>query len=359
MNIAVLVSGGVDSSVALQLLHEQGHTITAFYLKIWLEDELSYLGSCPWEEDLGYIRALCERLKIPLEVVPLQREYAEAVVAYVIEEVKAGRTPNPDLLCNKEVKFGAFYRHIDSMFDKVATGHYAQVIEQEGLFLLKRAPDIIKDQTYFLARLNQGQLSRALFPIGHLQKYQVREYAMHYRLPAMARKDSQGICFLGKISFAEFLEYHVGTREGLFVEYETGKVMGKHKGFWFFTIGQRQGIGLAGGPWYVVKKECTENTVYISRHYHDLTALRESFIMTNCHWIAGRAPAAGAVDVKVRHGAALHHAQLRPLDDGTYYVQLATPDQGIASGQFAVLYQDDICLGSGTMVQVDQEKYEI
>ncbi|MGE0207405.1 MAG: tRNA 2-thiouridine(34) synthase MnmA, partial [Candidatus Babeliales bacterium] len=180
MNIAVLVSGGVDSSLALKLLKDQGHTVTAFYLKIWLEDELAYMGDCPWETDLAYVKAVCEQLQVPLNVVSLQKEYWDRVVSYTIAQVKKGKTPNPDMLCNQQVKFGAFLDHIDASFDKIASGHYAQVIHQDGKAVLQTAPDLIKDQTYFLSYLSQEQLSRLMFPIGHLDKQQVRALAQEY-----------------------------------------------------------------------------------------------------------------------------------------------------------------------------------
>ncbi len=310
MKIAVLVSGGVDSSVALKLLKDQGHDVKAFYLKIWLEDELAYLGDCPWQEDLSYVTAVCEKLGVPLEVVSLQKEYHDRIVSYVIAEIKAGRTPNPDILCNQHIKFGAFYEKISELnenFDKIATGHYAQVIEQDNKFYLKTSPDLIKDQTYFLARLSQDQLSRALFPIGHLTKPELRELANQFDLPTKNRKDSQGICFLGKLKYSEFIKFHVGEKVGDLVEFETGKKLGTHKGFWFYTIGQRQGTGLSGGPWYVVSKNTDTNTVFISRNYYTGNMQRDSLIIENCNWISGDPilKESGEVKqffVKLRHG---------------------------------------------------------
>lgn len=346
MKVAVLVSGGVDSSVALALLKEQGHDVTAFYLKIWLEDEVAYLGECPWEEDLAFARATCQKLGVPLEVRSLQTEYWDHVVTYTLREIREGRTPNPDMLCNTHIKFGFFVNMIDDSFEKVATGHYAQVEEKGGIFYLKKSPDAVKDQTYFLARLTQDQLKRALFPIGHMAKTQVRELAHTYDLPNKDRKDSQGICFLGKIKFTDFIRHHLGEKRGKIVELETGTILGEHKGFWFYTIGQRQGIGLAGGPWYVAAKDAITNTIYISRAYYDEDKERNSFYLMSPQWAAGSCPEKNNLQVKIRHGAAVHDCLLTWQDDRCL-VSLATRDQGIAPGQFAVFYDGDYCVGSG------------
>jgi tRNA-5-taurinomethyluridine 2-sulfurtransferase len=351
MKIAVLVSGGVDSSVALRLLQEQGHELTAFYLKIWLEDELSYLGDCPWEDDLSYVRQVCEQAKVPLRVISLQKEYWNQVVAYTMGEIKSGRTPNPDVLCNQRIKFGMFFNYIDASFDKVATGHYAQVEQKDGCVVLKRAPDLVKDQTYFLSYLSQKQLARVLFPIGHLHKEQVRQLAQQYDLPNKARKDSQGICFLGKLKFNDFVRYHVGERPGDLVEYETGTLLGQHKGFWFHTIGQRQGSGLAGGPWYVVAKDTQCNIVYISRNYYSSDKQRNTFTIANCNWLSGVAPAKKELQVKLRHGKNLYGCSLELRENGVWRVTLDHDDQGIAPGQFAVFYDDQECLGAGMIAE--------
>jgi len=351
MKIAVLVSGGVDSSVALRLLQEQGHELTAFYLKIWLEDELSYLGDCPWEEDLRYVRQVCEQANVPLQVISLQKEYWDHVVSYTMAEIKSGRTPNPDVLCNQRIKFGMLFNHIGGSFDKVATGHYAQIEQKDGYFALKRAPDLIKDQTYFLSYLSQKQLSRALFPIGHLQKEQVRQLAHRYNLPNKERKDSQGICFLGKLKFNDFIKYHVGEQQGDLIEYETGKKLGCHKGFWFHTIGQRQGSGLAGGPWYVVAKDVQCNIVYVSRNYYSSDKQRNTFIVSDCNWLSGTVPVKKDLQVKVRHGKNLYGCSIEPLENGTWRVTLDQDDQGIAPGQFAVFYNEQECLGAGVIAE--------
>lgn len=346
MKVAVLVSGGVDSSVALALLKEQGHDVTAFYLKIWLEDELSYLANCPWEEDLSYVRQVCAQLDVPLEIVSLQQEYRDEVVAYTIREVKAGRTPNPDILCNKRIKFGLFLDKIDSQYEKVATGHYAQIQETNMGYALKMAPDLIKDQTYFLSHLSQAQLARAMFPIGHLQKSQVRELAQQYNLPNKDRKDSQGICFLGKFKYRDFIKHYLGEMPGDLIEYETGHKLGRHEGFWFYTVGQRQGIRLSGGPWYVVKKDCEKNQVFISREYYSLDKARNMFEIDNINFISS-ANLEGDLQIKMRHGPELKDCVVQKLSNDIYSVTLEVDDQGIAAGQYAVFYAGDICIGSG------------
>ncbi len=350
MKIAMLVSGGVDSSVSLKLLKDAGHDIRAFYIKIWLEDELSSAEECPWEEDVEYARALCEKVGVPLEIVPLQREYNERIIRYSLAETRAGRTPNPDMLCNPEIKFGVFYDFFGKNFDKIATGHYAQVEMHDGTAYLKRSKDSVKDQSYFLSRLSQEQLSRALFPIGHLEKKEVRALAEKFGLPTAKRKDSQGLCFLGKIPFDEFLKKHLGVKEGDFVEYGTEKKLGRHNGFWFYTIGQRHGIGLSGGPWYVVKKDTEKNIVYISRDPKEGDeALRNNFILENVHWIADVPRGDKKLSVKIRHGEHEYPCALSSRQDGHLKVTLDGTDRGIAPGQFAVLYDGEYCLGGGTI----------
>ena len=349
MNIALLISGGVDSTVALHLLKQAGHNVTAFYLKIWLEDELSYLGNCPWEDDLAVVRAVCEQAGVPLEVVSFQREYWDTVVAYTIAEIKAGRTPNPDMLCNQEVKFGAFYEKFGKNFDKIATGHYAQIRDYNGYPALYESPDPIKDQTYFLARMSTEQRAHALFPIGHLPKAEVRKLAEQFDVPNKSRKDSQGICFLGKLKFSDFVAHYIGKQEGSLIEHETGKKIGSHSGAWFYTIGQRQGIGLSGGPWYVVAKDHVKNTVSISREYYSPEKARNELIIENIIWQAEPEVLTHA-QVKLRHGPHKHEAKIEHLGNGRLKITLDDQDQGIASGQFAVLYDGPRCILSGVIV---------
>lgn len=351
MKIAVLASGGVDSSVVLKILKEQGHDVTAFYLKIWLEDELSFLGNCPWEEDLQYLRAICERENIPLQIVSLQKEYHKEVVSYALKEIKAGRTPNSDLLCNSKVKFGKFYDIIGDEYDMVTSGHYADKKVIGNTHYLKCAKDSFKDQTYFLAHLSENQLRRALFPLGPYLKKEVREMAIRYDLPNQKRKDSQGICFLGQIKYNEFVKHHFGENSGDLIDIDTGKKMGEHKGYWFFTVGQRKGIELSGGPWYVVKKDVQKNIIYISNTYHDFAENRNKFQVEDLHWIAGE-PTQRQLEklkVKVRHGENMYSATINLQKGKRAEVNIDGSDQGLAAGQFAVFYSDDICLGCGTI----------
>ncbi|MDO8550959.1 MAG: tRNA 2-thiouridine(34) synthase MnmA [Ignavibacteria bacterium] len=348
MKIALLLSGGVDSSVALRLLKEEGHDLTAFYLKIWLQDEYSFLGECPWEEDLKYARGVCEQAGIPLEVISLQTEYWDSVVSYTIDEIKEGRTPNPDIFCNSLIKFGRFYDRIDSSFEKVASGHYARVEKSIGKYQLKKSPDPVKDQTYFLAYLTQEQLSRAYFPIGNYKKEEVRKLALEFDLPNKERKDSQGICFLGQIKFNDFIKHHLGEKKGEIINIDNGKKMGEHNGFYYFTIGQRSGLGLSGGPWYVVKKDIEKNNIYISRENLEKKEKNE-FGVGKFNWISGNKPDKENFQVKIRHGAKFFNCHLE-LNSDKGYVILEGSDKGIAAGQFAVFYDDEICLGGGVIL---------
>ena len=353
MKIAVLVSGGVDSSVALRLLKEDGHELKAFYLKIWLQDEFSFLGECPWEEDLKYVRSVCEQINVPVEVIPLQTEYWDNVVSYTIDEIKEGRTPNPDIFCNSLIKFGQFFDKIDPSYEKVATGHYANVIQKENKFLLTTSPDPVKDQTYFLAYLNQEQVSRALFPIGNLQKKEVRNLAQKFDLPTSGRKDSQGICFLGQIKFKEFIKHHLGEFPGKIIDVDSGNVLGEHPGYYYYTIGQRSGLKLGGGPWFVVRKDVVKNIVYISKENKSVRE-RKNFSVGKINWISGHPTDKNNLKVKIRHGANYYNCKLNLKSELSGDVELDSSDDGIAAGQFAVFYDDNICLGGGVILQ-DEE----
>lgn len=382
MSIAALLSGGVDSSVAVHLLCEQGHRPDLFYIKIGMNDD-GY--SCPQEEDLEIVRAMARRYGLRYEVVDLQREYWDSVVAYTIDKVRRGFTPNPDVMCNRLIKFGAFDQKVGHLYDRTATGHYASLVsggpelliesfggttlnsdssttlnsQPSTLHFLATTPDPVKDQTDFLAQLEGWQVGHSLFPIGTMAKGEVRRIAEEAKLPSAHRKDSQGICFLGKINYNEFIERFLGRQEGPIVEIETGKVLGHHQGFWFHTIGQRKGLYLSGGPWFVVKKDIEQNVVYVSRGYQPEAQMKDELVMRDMHWITCNPfhllPATAAaltslpVLFKIRHVAELRSGQLTRLSDGGYHLRMAEKTNGVAPGQFCVIYSPDgrLCLGSG------------
>ncbi|KAF5735784.1 mitochondrial tRNA-specific 2-thiouridylase 1 [Tripterygium wilfordii] len=364
LKLAVLLSGGVDSSVALRLLHAAGHHCTAFYLKIWFQEDFeNFWSECPWEEDLKYAKAVCDQVDVPLEVVHLTDEYWNNVVSYIIKEYRCGRTPNPDVLCNTRIKFGAFMDAVSSMeFDYVASGHYANIIhsssdEKDKPSVLELSKDMVKDQTYFLSHLLQAQIKRLIFPLGRIPKDEVRELAKRFDLPNKDRKDSQGICFLGKIKFSEFVARQIGEMEGIILEAETGDFLGKHKGFWFYTIGQRQGLRLPGGPWYVVEKDVKNNVVFVSRNYFSFDKRRRLFRVGSMRWLGGLPPENFShLRCKVRHGPGFYDCSLtmEHHDDGrgdVAVVHLSKDDQGIAAGQFAAFYQGQTCIGSGVILE--------
>ncbi|CAA6653649.1 unnamed protein product [Spirodela intermedia] len=366
LKVAILVSGGVDSSVALRLLHAAGHACTAFYLKIWFQEDFeNFWSECPWDEDLKYAKAVCDQVGVPLEVVHLTDEYWSNVVSHIIAEYRCGRTPNPDVLCNTRIKFGAFIDAIESMeFDYVASGHYAHIVHpssnQEEASVLKLSNDMVKDQTYFLSHLSQSQLKRLLFPLGHLTKEEVRGLATVMDLPNKDRKDSQGICFLGKVKFSEFVARHIGEMEGVLLEAETGDFLGYHRGFWFYTIGQRQGLRLPGGPWYVVEKDVENNVVFVSRNYFSLDKRRRVFRVESLKWVSGLPPEKNSqLQCKVRHGPGFYDCTMaiEPSGEGqedataVAIVHLSQDDQGLAAGQFAAFYHGSTCIGSGVILE--------
>ncbi|CAK8575859.1 unnamed protein product [Lathyrus sativus] len=373
LRVAVLVSGGVDSSVALRLLHAAGHSCTAFYLKIWFQEDFeNFWSECPWEDDLKYAKDVCNQVEVPLEVVHLTDEYWKNVVSYIIEEYRCGRTPNPDVLCNTRIKFGAFLDAIGGMgFDYVASGHYAKVVhsfvdKMDGPSILELSQDMVKDQTYFLSHLSQSQLKRLLFPLGCIPKDEVRRLATKFDLPNKDRKDSQGICFLGKIKFSEFVARHIGEKEGIILEAETGDFLGKHRGFWFYTIGQRQGLRLPGGPWYVVEKDVKNNVVFVSRNYFSLDKRRRIFRVGSFKWLSGLPPKqTSQLRCKVRHGPGFYDCSLQMELEGddvndSAIVCISEDDQGLAAGQFTAFYEGRTCIGSGVILESgDDQSYPV
>jgi len=359
--VAIGMSGGVDSSLSAALLKEQGYDVTGVFLECWRAP------GCRAEEDRKDALAVALQLGVPFEVLDFKNEYKQRVVEYFFSEYQAGRTPNPDVMCNKEIKFGMFYdwamRH---GFDAVATGHYAQILSEEDQLWLGRGVDDKKDQSYFLYLMREEQLAHILFPIGHLHKPEVRAEAAKRSLPVAKKPDSQGICFIGEINVTNFLRERLGDNPGDVVN-TAGEVIGKHKGLWFYTIGQRHGFELLGKirsennewkhvvpPFYVVGKDIDSNRLIVG--FGEET-YRDSFMVEEMHWINNAAKVAFErgelrdVEVRIRHGGKLIPAEmsLNGKKKGDTMVKLQEKIQGIADGQSAVVYSQQKCFGGGVI----------
>lgn len=350
MNIAALLSGGVDSSVVVHLLNEAGYKPTLFYIKIGMDDD--ELLHCSSEEDIEMASLIAHKYGCKLEVVDLHQDYWDNVVDYTIKKVKLGLTPNPDVMCNKLIKFGVFEQRVGKDFDKTATGHYAGTAEIDGKTYLTTAKDPVKDQTDFLAQINYLQVSKLMFPLGNMMKSEVRDIALKANLPSSKRPDSQGICFLGKVNYNDFIRRYLGEKEGPIVELETGKILGKHKGYWFHTVGQRKGLGLSGGPWYVIKKDVDANIVWASKGFDADAQYGNEFTMRDFHFITENPWAGDAIEkdvtFKIRHSPEFTKGKILYTPDG-YRMVSDEKLQGIAPGQFGVVYDaaSKICIGSG------------
>ena len=350
MRIATLLSGGVDSSVAVHLLKEAGYTPDLFYIKIGSNDDDEL--HCTSEEDIEMATLIARKYGCKLEIVDLHRDYWDNVVAYTIDKVRKGLTPNPDVMCNKLIKFGVFEQRVGHDYDKTATGHYATITERDGKVYLSTAKDPLKDQTDFLAQLDNLQVSKLMFPVGHLMKDEVRRIAAEASLPSAKRHDSQGICFLGKINYNDFIARYLGEKEGPIVEVETGRILGTHRGYWFHTVGQRKGLSLSGGPWYVVGKDVEANVVFVSKGYDTEKQYGREFVMRDFNFITDNPWESQSMPVdvtfKIRHTPEFTRGQLYRTGNG-YRIMSADKLQGIARGQFGVVYdaQSHICVGSG------------
>lgn len=360
MKIAVLISGGVDSAVVVDKLYREGHDLDLFYIRIGMDNGE---GDCSAEEDLEMCSLIARKYSLPLKEVSLHEEYWDHVMAYTLETVKKGLTPHPDMMCNKLIKFGFFEKRWGHEYDAVATGHYASIKEIDGVRYLATAADPVKDQTDFLAQISPVQLAHLMFPIGTLPKSEVRRLAREVDLPNAGRKDSQGICFLGKIDYSDFIRRHLGEKIGPVIEIETGRKIGTHKGYWFHTIGQRKGLGLSGGPWYVVRKNIRDNVVYVSKGYNTPKQYGRILPVEEINWISvdpfgdpSGVPAwlnvkddSMAITFKTRHTPHFSNGRLFALPAGGFRIESDEDIQGIAPGQFCILYTPDkeLCLGSG------------
>ena len=352
--IVVGMSGGVDSAVSALLLKRAGFNVTGLFMKNWEDDDDDEY--CSTREDLIDVVSVTDLIGIDLDVVNFAEEYKDRVFSEFLREYSAGRTPNPDVLCNAEIKFRAFLDHAVAMgASRIATGHYAKVRERDGRFELLKAADGSKDQTYFLHRLSQEQLSRAMFPLGDLKKTEVRAIAKEAGLPVYAKKDSTGICFIGERPFRDFLNRYLPKKPGLMKTPE-GRVIGEHVGLAFYTIGQRKGIGVGGvkhsaeGAWYVAAKDMARNElVVVQGHDHPLL-LRNRLEAADLSWIAGAAPSADAdYGAKNRYRQADAASHILSLADGRIEVGFDELQWAVTPGQSMVLYREDVCLGGGVI----------
>ena len=334
--VYVGMSGGVDSSLAAALLVEAGHDVTGVYMKNWTRDLPGMV--CPWAEDLADAKRVAVHLGIPFKVYDFQAEYKQKVVDYMIAEYQAGRTPNPDIMCNQEVKFKLFLETaLEDGADYIATGHYARV--KDGTLL--KAADEAKDQTYFLYRVTSDALSKTLFPLGEYTKPVVREMAQERGLITARKKDSQGICFVGSVGIKEFLSQFVTTKPGPIIDRDNAQTVGHHDGAIYYTIGQRHGLNIGGGlPYYVIGKDMDKNEVYVSRNLNDDALWKETVNVADIHWINEPPEQGTDVHVRLRHQGALLPARL-----AGDVLHLTDPQRAVASGQSAVLYQGDTVLG--------------
>lgn len=355
--VVVGMSGGVDSSVTAWLLKEQGYEVIGLFMKNWEDDDDSEY--CSTRQDWLDAASVADVVGVDIEVVNFAAEYKDRVFADFLKEYSAGRTPNPDVLCNAEIKFKAFLDHAMSLgADHIATGHYARVRQVDDRFELLKALDHTKDQSYFLHRLNQAQLSRTLFPLGEINKTEVRRIALELGLPNATKKDSTGICFIGERPFREFLNRYLPTQPGPILT-EAGKKVGEHHGLSFYTLGQRKGLGIGGvkghqhadgtGPvWYVARKDMVTNTLYVVEGHDHPWLLSEQLKAEQVSWVSGQAPSSGQLAAKTRYRQQDSVCQLLPGGDlDGFGLSFAQPQWAVTPGQSAVLYDGDVCLGGG------------
>lgn len=362
--VVVGLSGGVDSAVSAYLLKQQGYEVVAIFMKNWEDDDDSEY--CSSNEDFVDAASVADVLGIEIEHVNFAAEYKDRVFAEFLREYEAGRTPNPDVLCNAEIKFKAFLDHAMRLgAEKIATGHYARVRELDlggnvRRYQLLKGLDDSKDQSYFLHRLNQAQLAKTLFPVGELRKTVVRQIAEQIGLPNARKKDSTGICFIGERPFREFLNRYIRKEPGP-IKDERGRVIGQHQGLSFYTLGQRQGLGIGGvkekgaqrgggehAPWFVARKDVARNTLWVVQGHDHPWLLSPDLVADDVSWIAGEAPATGAYAAKTRYRQADAACSLTRMPEG-FRLAFSEPQWAVTPGQSAVLYDGEVCLGGGVI----------
>jgi tRNA-uridine 2-sulfurtransferase len=358
--VVVGLSGGVDSAVSAHLLKEQGYEVIGIFMKNWEDDDNSEY--CSSNIDFVDAAAVADVIGIEIEHVNFAAEYKDRVFAEFLREYQAGRTPNPDILCNAEIKFKAFLDHAMRLgAEKIATGHYARVRERNGSFELLKGLDPLKDQSYFLHRLNQAQLSKTLFPLGELPKTEVRRIAAQIGLPNAKKKDSTGICFIGERPFREFLNRYIAQAPGP-IKDPNGRTIGQHVGLSFYTLGQRQGLGIGGvkekgaqkggnehEPWFVARKDLEKNTLWVVQGHDHSWLLSPALRAQDASWVAGHAPAAGQLAAKTRYRQADAPCGFEAEGDAGFALHFADPQWAVTPGQSAVVYAGDVCLGGGVI----------
>lgn len=351
--VVVGMSGGVDSSVAALLLKEQGYDVIGIFMKNW--DDTDENGVCTATEDYDDVIRVCNQIGIPYYAVNFEKQYWDKVFTYFLDEYKAGRTPNPDVMCNKEIKFKAFLDHAMSLgADYLATGHYARVEKRDGEVKMLRGLDENKDQTYFLNQLSQDQLEKVMFPIGDIEKSKVREIAAKANLATATKKDSTGICFIGERNFKEFLGNYLPAQPGNMETFD-GKVVGKHDGLMYYTIGQRHGLGIGGSgePWFAIGKDLKRNVLYVGQGFHHEKLYSDSIIAVNTGWVSNKEmPKTFECTAKFRYRQPDNKVTVELLEDGNVKVIFHEPIRAITPGQAVVFYNGDECLGGGTIDKV-------
>jgi tRNA-uridine 2-sulfurtransferase len=351
--VVVGMSGGVDSSVAALLLKEQGYDVIGIFMKNW--DDTDEFGVCTATEDYEDVIRVCNQIGIPYYAVNFEKQYWDKVFTYFLEEYRAGRTPNPDVMCNKEIKFKAFLEHAVNLgADYLATGHYAQVAYRDGEYKMLRGLDENKDQTYFLNQLSQEQLERVMFPIGSLEKPRVRELAKEANLATATKKDSTGICFIGERNFKEFLGQYLPAQPGNMETFD-GEVKGKHDGLMYYTIGQRHGLGIGGSgePWFSIGKDLKRNVLYVGQGFHNEKLYSDAITATNINWVSNK-PMEKQFEctAKFRYRQEDHKVTVHLLEGDEVKVIFKEPIRAVTPGQAAVFYLGDECLGGGTIDKV-------
>ncbi|WP_144476102.1 tRNA 2-thiouridine(34) synthase MnmA [Cytobacillus oceanisediminis] len=351
--VVVGMSGGVDSSVAALVLKEQGYDVIGIFMKNW--DDTDENGVCTATEDYEDVIRVCNQIGIPYYAVNFEKQYWDKVFTYFLDEYKAGRTPNPDVMCNKEIKFKAFLEHAMNLgADYLATGHYARVEDRDGERKMLRGLDENKDQTYFLNQLNQSQLEKVLFPIGDMEKSRVRELAKEANLATATKKDSTGICFIGERNFKEFLGNYLPAQPGN-METMSGEVKGKHDGLMYYTIGQRQGLGIggAGEPWFVVGKDLERNVLLVEQGFHNDLLYSDSITAVNISFVSDKPkPKTFECTAKFRYRQPDNAVTVELQDDGTAKVIFKEPIRAVTPGQAVVFYDGEECLGGGTIDEI-------